>query len=135
MSETGFSRKKTVETVDAGMEQTAAVDALHSDGEFFINFYLGEELEFDVPEFHKTSWNLITQEMILYIALALPRGHAKTTLSKLCCVWYLLFTETRFIVYVSNTHPIAAEACKDIIAYLRSDNHVKLFGECDFEVD
>lgn len=124
-----------IETENVGMSRDDIIDALHTSGEYFLQFYLGEELLYDVPQFHIESWDLITCEMILYIALALPRGHAKTTLSKLCCVWYLLFTETRFIVYVSNTAAIAAEACKDIIAYIRSINHTKVFGDCRFTVD
>lgn len=129
-----FKAKRTVETVQVGLTQDDTVEALHKDAEFFINFYLGEELEFPVPKFHKDGWNLITQEMILYIALALPRGHAKTTLSKLCCVWYLLFTPTRFIVYISNTANVAVEACQDIIKYMMSDNHQSLFGMLDFKI-
>lgn len=127
-------RKAGAETVDVGMDQNDIIEALHKDGEFFINYYLGDELEFPVPEFHKKGWNLITAEMIFYIALALPRGHAKTTLSKLCCVWYLIFTPTRFIVYVSNTANVAIEACQDIIGYMETANHQKLFGELNFKI-
>lgn len=136
MSSAGeFTANSNVETIDTGMSRDDIIHALHHDGKFFINFFLADELVYEVPDFHVESWDLITTEMILYIALALPRGHAKTTLSKLCCVWYLLFTPTRFIVYVSNTATIAAEACKDIIAYIRSENFQKVFGNADFEVD
>lgn len=124
-----------VEMQSTGMSREDIIAALHDDGKFFINFFLGEELLFDVPPFHIESWDLITCTEIAQIALALPRGHAKTTLSKLCCVWYLLFTETRFIVYVSNTAAIAAEACKDIVAYMRSSNFTQVFGEARFTVD
>lgn len=130
-----FASSPQVEIQDVGMNRSDVTDALHDNGKFFIQFYLGDELTFDVPDFHIESWDLITCEQILYIALALPRGHAKTTLSKLCCVWYMLFSDTRFIVYVSNTVAIAAEACKDIIAYIRSVNHVAVFGETNFAVD
>lgn len=127
-----------IETEQTHMSRDDAIDALRTDARFLIQFYLADELKFDVPDFHVESFNLITMEQILYIALALPRGHAKTTLSKLSCVWYFLFTPTRFVVYVSNTAPIAAEACKDIIAYLRNPNHQALFDgpvDIDFEVD
>lgn len=127
-------KKSGVETIDVGMDQNDIIEALHKDGEFFINYYLGDELEFGVPKFHIDGWNLITAEMIFYIALALPRGHAKTTLSKLCCVWYLLFTQTRFVVYISNTANVAIEACQDIIKYMLSANHQKLFGDLEFKI-
>jgi len=132
--QTAFQAKKVVETIEVGVSQQDTIEALHKNGEFFINFYLGDDLEFPVPQFHKDGWNLITTEQILYIALALPRGHAKTTLSKLCCVWYLLFTPTRFIVYLSNTSNVAVEACQDIIKYLLNSNHVRLFGEPEFVI-
>lgn len=127
--------KRPIETAKVNMRQEDIIEALHKDGEFFINYFLGEELTFNVPRFHIESWNLLTAESIDQIALALPRGHAKTTLSKLCCVWYLLFTDTRFIVYVSNTAAIAAEACKDIVAYMRQTNFSALFGNLDFRVE
>lgn len=129
-----FTAKRNVELEQVGLSHEDIVEALHKDAEFFINFYLGEELEFPVPQFHIDGWNLITQEMIFYIALALPRGHAKTTLSKLCCVWYLLFTPTRFIVYVSNTANVAVEACQDIIKYILSSNHAQIFGVPRFTI-
>lgn len=135
MNEAEFVLRDEVQTQSVGMHKADIIEALRQDGRFFIQFFLADELTHDVPEFHIECWNLITTEMILYIALALPRGHAKTTLSKLSCVWYLLFTETRFIVYVSNTGNIAAEACKDIIAYIKSDNFISVFGPPRFEVD
>lgn len=133
--EKDFEKASTVEMHSAGMSEADIIEAMHKSCAFFIQFYLGDELEYAVPEFHINSWNLITNEMILYIALALPRGHAKTTLSKLCCVWYLLFTDTRFIVYLSNTLNVSVEACQDIIKYMMSDNHQKVFGMLDFKIN
>lgn len=137
MSEQGYNvlNRNNIETETVGMTEEDVINALHLNGKFFIQFFLGDELEFEVPDFHAQSWDLITTVAILYIALALPRGHAKTTLCKLCCVWYLLFTDTRFIVYVSATASVAAEACKDIIAYIRSDNFVSVFGHAEFTMD
>src|SRR6185369_7224910 len=79
-------------------------------------------------------WEYLTRVDIEQVALALPRGHAKTTLAKLAVVWYLLFTPFRFCIYVSNTHSIAAEACRDVMNYIRSDNFVAVFGPVQFEV-
>lgn len=122
-----------IETASVHMTREDIVEALYKNGEYFIQFNLGEELTHAVPEFHIECWDLLTVEMILYIALALPRGHAKTTLCKLVCIWYLLFTEIRFVVYLSNTVAIAAEACKDIIAYIQSPNFEAVFGKAEFE--
>src|SRR3546814_965298 len=63
------------------------------------------------------------------VLLAIPRDHAKTTLSKLAVVWYFRYTNHRFCVYLSNTNTIAKNACKDIIGYLKSPNSIAVFGE------
>lgn len=126
--------KRGIEAEEVGFDTSQLLNALHNDAEFFIQFNLNEELEFPVPGFHKDCWKLITTEMILYIALALPRGHAKTTLAKLACVWFLLFTDIRFIVYASNTHAIAADACKDIVEFMLKPNFQNVFGQLRFEI-
>lgn len=130
-----FEQKRTAETENVAISREEIVAALEHNCEFFIQFFLGEELQFPVPGFHQECWELLTREQILYIALALPRGHAKTTLTKLACVWHFLFTDIRFIVYVSNTHAIASEACKDIMNFMRSDNFKSVFGQVDFSIE
>lgn len=124
---------RSAETAQAEMSFADIVYSLQHDGAFFIQFFMAEELTHAIPEFHLQAWALLTCSTAPYVALALPRGHAKTTLMKLACVWMLLFTPARFIVYLSNTHSIAAEACKDIIGYIESDNFRSVFGAAIFE--
>lgn len=119
------SRPETIQA-EADIQQVKAL--LRNDGEFFIEFYLGEELTTPVPHFHTEIWKLMTGTAMQRVLLAIPRDHAKTTLSKLCVVWYFLFTNHRFCVYLSNTNTIAKNACKDIINYMRSANHTAVFG-------
>lgn len=106
--------------------------SLRSDGEMFINFFLYEELTYQVPQFHLDCWGWLTNDEILRIVLALPRNHAKTTLAKLAVVRYFIFTDVRFIVYVSNTASIAKDACRDIINFLECENFITVFGPCVF---
>lgn len=127
-----YSFKATAETTQVQMDTEQIVYALEHDCEFLLNFFLAEELDFPVPEFHKSSWKLLTSTALRRIALALPREHAKTTLARLAVVWYLLFTDLRFILYVSNTATVAAESCKVIMDFMRSDNFVSVFGEVEF---
>jgi hypothetical protein len=68
-------------------------------------------------------------------ACAVPRDHAKTTLAKLACVWFILFSPWRFILYISNTHPIALNAVKDVKNFLLIENCVAVFGEPEFTVE
>lgn len=101
----------------------------HGGGEFFIEFFLAEQLDMPVPEFHSEIWSLMTDEEKERVLLAIPRDHAKTTLAKLVVIWYWCFTSHRFCVYLSNTNAIAKNACKDIIEFLSNPNFVAVFGK------
>lgn len=117
------------ESVDAVASRGEIVARLEADGEFFIEFFLHEELTSPVPFFHWGEiWPLLTNTALPRVLLAIPRDHAKTTLSKLAVVWYFLFTNHRFCVYLSNTNTIAKNACKDIIGYFNSPNFVATYG-------
>ena len=118
------------DTVDAIATQGEVIDRLRTDGEFFIEFFLHEELTSPVPFFHYGEiWPLLTNTAMQRVLLAIPRDHAKTTLSKLAVVWYFLFTNHRFCVYLSNTNTIAKNACKDIMGYFNSPNFVATYGK------
>lgn len=121
------------DTVDAIATRADVVDRLRSDGEFFIEFFLPDELTSRVPGFHIEIWQLLTNTAMQRVLLAIPRDHAKTTLSKLGVVWYFLFTNHRFCVYLSNTNTIAKNACKDIMGYLKSPNFRSVFGDIKIE--
>lgn len=109
--------------------QVDIVQRLENDGEFFIEFFLHEELTMPVPHFHyKEIWPLLTSTAMNQVLLAIPRGHSKTTLAKLAVVWYYLFTNHRFCAYVSNTNAFAVNACKDIMGYLKSENFISVYG-------
>jgi len=124
----------SAEVASAQIDSTNILQHLESGGvEVFENFFIPEELVFKVPDFHDHCWKLLTSTAITLVSLAIPRGHAKTTLAKLAVVWHFLFTKVRFCVYVSNTAIIAQNACRDIIAYIETDNFRTLFGEVEFE--
>lgn len=93
-----------------------------------MHFHMGEQYAFPIPPFHIEIFNLMLSESVSRLALAIPRGHNKTTLAKLAIVHYFLFTDYSFIVYVSNTAEIAQAACRDIIGFLTSRNTVNVFG-------
>lgn len=126
---------KASDTADVGMSVGDTMVALRESFEFFINFFLPEELEHPVPQFHKDAWEYLKAVQLEYVALALPRGHAKTTLARLAVVWYFLFTPFRFIIYVSNTLPVASEATQAIANFFRSDNFESVFGPVKFDVE
>lgn len=102
---------------------------LRTNGEFLIEFFLADQLDMSVPEFHLEIWSLLTDTEKERVLLAIPRGHAKTTLAKLAVIWHWLFTPHRFCVYLSNTAPIAKGACRDIIDWLSHPNFVQIYGQ------
>ncbi|PNX50665.1 MAG: hypothetical protein BV456_05940 [Thermoplasmata archaeon M8B2D] len=122
------------ELVPAQITHTEIKQALKHDPEFFIQFFLGEELTFPVPEFHPEIFALMINMQIDKFACAIPRDHAKTTLAKLACVWFFLFTDFRFILYLSNTVSIAVPSVNDVIAFMQCDNFKTVFGEIRFEI-
>lgn len=106
--------------------------ALEHNAEFLIQFFLQDELTRDVPWFHKDIFYDMTTVDDDRLAIAIPRDHAKTTLAKLAVVWYFLYTDYRFILYVSNTVSIAVPAVNDIVTFVSSENFRAVFGEVEW---
>jgi len=104
-------------------------EKLRTDRRVFIEFFLQEELTHEVPPFHIDIMNRLTDIDMLRVLLAIPRGHAKTTLAKITVIWYWLFSPYEFCVYLSNTSPIAKNACRDIMEFLRTPNFEAVFGK------
>lgn len=107
--------------------------ALKTDPEFLINFFIADELLFPVPKFHIEIFLLMISGDVRQLAIAVPRDHAKTTLAKLACVWYFLFSDYRFILYQSLTVGIAIPSVNDIIKYMQCDNFIAVFGQIKFK--
>ena len=96
---------------------------------FFIQFFLGDEIDTYVPSFHVSILTDMCNPAWRRVAEAVPRGHAKTTMAKLAAVWHFINMEAvEFIVYLSNTASLAEEACADIADFISSNNFVAVFG-------
>lgn len=108
--------------------------ALEHDEEFFIQFFLGDELTLPVPKFHIDIFHLMTSTAVRLCVFAVPRDHAKTTLAKLACIRHWLFSDYQFIIYLSNVSTTAVAACKDIIALMESENFQSIYGVIEFDV-
>ena len=121
-----------VDLAPVQINTTEIIHALEHDSEFFIQFFLGEELTHPVPSFHVDIFHLMTSTAVRLCAFAVPRDHAKTTLAKLAAVKYLLFTNFQFIIYLSNVSGTAIASCNDIIAFFESENFISVFGPVEF---
>lgn len=132
-----------VEQVQVQIDVGQIRAALKHDRKFFIEFFLGDELTLPVPDFHVEVFNDMVSETLHVtnadgeaaeieanqIAIAIPREHAKTTLAKLACLYYILFSDFTFIAYLSNTLEVAIPATNDVIGFLECDNFKAVFGE------
>lgn len=107
-------------------------EAMRYDNRLFIAFMLGEELSLPVPDFHVEGLNLMCNMNIQHLLDLLPRDHAKTTLAKLAICKLFWYEDFRFGAYISNTHPVAAAACLDIVNFLSGPNQESVFGKVEF---
>lgn len=86
-----------------------------------------------VPDFHRELWSYACSKD-KYIAIAAPRGHAKSTAGTLAyCLASVLFRESKFVVIVSDTETQAAMFLGNIAQELR-DNEA-ILGLFDLKVD
>ena len=106
---------------------------LQTQPELWFHFLMQELLTIPVPSFHVDIFNLLVTFAVEEFALAVPRGHAKTTIVKLAIVYYFVFSPIRFILYCSNTTPVAKDECRDIIKFMESDNFRAVFGAIRWE--
>ena len=102
------------------------------DAQFFIDIFLPEEDIGAIPAFHQLIWDYMLSDSHNKTAIAVPRGHGKTTWAKLFCVYQFIFTPVKFIVYLSDTHTVASHACSDVMNIIESPNFENLFGKVKF---
>lgn len=81
------------------------------------------------PAFHKELWELATSEE-KYVAVAAPRGHAKSTaVTHAYVLASVLFRQADFVVIVSNTEGQSVQFLGDIKAELNENEDLReLFG-------
>ena len=126
------------------LNEREMIQALQTDVRMVLGFYLGEEIDMEIPEMHSEIWDelyaLVVRvntekqlKRILKKLLAIPRGHAKTTLIKLSTILFLRYSRLSFCAYVSNTGTIAHNAIKDIIEFFMCDNETSLYGQSVIE--
>jgi hypothetical protein len=120
-----------VQTVRATTEVIKA--ALEQNPKFFFNFFMGEELECAVPQFHIDTFQLMTDLNHTRVAIAMPRGHAKTMIAKLATVWHILFTDYSYVAYVGSAVKHAAQQLEAIIDMFKTPNFESVFGHVVFE--
>jgi hypothetical protein len=81
------------------------------------------------PDFHKELWRLCCSDH-RYVAVAAPRGHAKSTaVTHSYVLASVLFRERKFVMIVSGTEDQSIQFLGDIKRELQDNDHIKeLFG-------
>lgn len=106
--------------------------------EGFVNTVLSPSFDepAPTPDFHRELWELCCSDSPL-VAVAAPRGHAKSTAVSLSYVLAAaLFRDRTFILLVSDTEGQAKEFLGDIKKELQSnENLIQLFGVDKFVKD
>jgi hypothetical protein len=102
--------------------------ACKNDLELFGKVYFGKRLTDETPDFHKELFALAQEakETNEPLAIAAPRGHAKSTiLSFLLPIHELLYQTKKYIVIISDTHYQATLLVGDIRYELENNPRIK----------
>ena len=98
----------------------------------FAKTFFPEEVEQDFSLLHNKVFEVIDSKKMKK-AIAAPRGIGKTTIAKIRVCKAIVFRETKFIIYLSNSAS-SAEACTEHIKRMLQANELikKFFGEITF---
>lgn len=120
-------------TQEYALHATEAAEAAKQDFNFLAALAMAEAFLFLFPQFYLVLFSLLTEckKKFEYFAIGIPRGFAKTTYVKLQCVWYVLFSNKKFILVISASEKKAMAIVADICDMLSSPNIRRLFGHWD----
>lgn len=126
-------------SAEVRVSKSELLESIRTDCLTVLSFYLGDELDLEVPEFHVAIWNQFLEKLLWVrdpthlVGMAkklfcVPRGHSKSTLAKLCVILFLRYSPFRFVMYVSNTIALGIQAIKDILSWFESVQEAALYG-------
>lgn len=104
------------------------------DMNFLAGLAMPDIFEYEFPPVLMAAWALLCDKIYLvkvfvYIALGIPRGHAKTTVLKLFVLYCILFTDKHFILILGNTASLAENFLSDVMDMLTEPNIRRTFGD------
>lgn len=120
----------SVELAEVSTDSAAAAEMSRRDFNFLAMLVSPESFIFSFPPFYLAIFQILTafKSKIERFAIGIPRGFAKTTFIKLLCLWYILFSQRRFILIVGAAEKLALNTLADICDMLSSRNIRILFG-------
>jgi len=91
----------------------------------FARNILKEHLTLEIPDFHQEIYDIITDGE-KKVAIAAPRGHAKSTLISLAyALWNALTLKKKFIIICSDTFPQAKMFLETIKTEIETNEHIR----------
>ena len=99
----------------------------------FAKTFFPDDVSAEFNILHDKLFEVIDHPVIKKKAAAAPRGLGKTTIAKIRAVKAIVFRETNFIVYLSNSETSAVEQTEHIKRMLlENELIIKLFGKVTF---
>lgn len=97
------------------------------DIEEYAKFFFPNHLKKKTPDFHRDIFNLY-QGKDKFIAIAAPRGHAKSTITDLVFLsWCLVHDKVRFALLISDTYSQATLFLESLKAELETNERLIMF--------
>lgn len=117
-------------------DTTSAKERAKVDFNFFAGLCLTTQFLFPFPKYYVSLFFWLTNAVsssqfkrILRLALALPRGFAKTTFLKIIIVWLIVHDKFSFFVICCASEDKAQNFISDVYDILCSPNMVALYGD------
>ena len=131
------TEKQSAQLTEVSTDSTDAAELSRKDINFLGMLVDPTEFVFSFPAFYVALFSLLTafKSKIERFAIGIPRGFAKTTFLKLLCVWYILFSDKKFILIVGAAEKLATNTLADICDMLSSRNIRTLFGNWQFDIE
>lgn len=128
---------RSAQLTEISTDSTDAAELSRKDINFLGMLVDPTEFTFGFPPFYVALFSLLTafKSKIERFAIGIPRGFAKTTFLKLLCVWYILFSDRKFILIVGAAEKLATNTLADICDMLSSRNIRTLFGNWQFDIE
>lgn len=108
-----------------------AKQIMAKDLECFGKYLFGHHLKLETPDFHKEVYRKFEDKGLNRIAIAAPRGHAKSTITDLVYLaWEIIYKRVNFVLLVSDTYSQSVLFLEALKAEFEANEKLRgLFGD------
>jgi len=111
-------------------KEKIAIEIMRRDVEAFGKFFFKHHLVLNTPEFHKEIYDLY-QSNERFVAIAAPRGHAKSTITDLVYLaWLIVHKKVKFVLLTSDTFSQSVLFLETLKAEIEgNDRLIEFYGD------